>query len=114
MALPKGSETPSRKGDWLKKGWVVKKVVNPVVCGCDRSTYPAVNCPSCGFYPCYADAYGSYKCPRCGKVFKVSAPTFKMLLAPKPAKACPICGYYPCYFDATCGSYKCPKGHLFQ
>lgn len=121
MKLPKCSETPPKKAPWIKKGWVVKKVVNPVVCCCTKGTYPAARCPYCGFYPCYADAYGSYRCPRCGKTFTLNGPTLTMLSkALHPPKTCTLTldkdhPYYPCYWDATAGSYKCPKcGKLFQ
>ena len=75
MSLPKGSENPPKKSKWIKKGWVVKKVTNPVGCCCATGTQPAAKCPYREFYPCYADAYGSYRCPRCGKSFRLSVPT---------------------------------------
>ena len=116
MSLPKGSENPPKKSKWIKKGWVVKKVVNPPHCCCMKmmSPYPPRPCPRCKFYPCYADAYGTYRCPRCDYAWKTGQTAAKLTMAPKPGKTCPICGYYPCYYDATCGCYKCPKGHLFQ
>jgi uncharacterized Zn finger protein (UPF0148 family) len=107
---------PSRKASkkvkkWVpKKGWVIKKVKNPVVL-IGGPSYPAMACPKCGFYPCYANAYGSYHCPRCGHTWQASTTTMKMQAASThPARTCPYkdCGYYPCYWDATAGSYHCP------
>ncbi len=115
MSLPKGSENPPKKAKWIKKGWVIKKIVNPAVCCCSAGTYPAAKCPNCEFYPCYADAYGSYRCPRCGTNFKLPAPTLAMMSqAFHPPKTCTLSDdkyhpYYPCYWDATTGTYRCPK-----
>lgn len=113
--LPKGSENPPKKSKWVKKGWVIKKVKNPVVC-CYMSTYPPIKCKTCGFFPVYADAYGCYRCPRCsGTPTSKAAAGVKLLKAPGGAKTCPFCQWYPCYYNALTGSYKCPKcGKLFQ
>ena len=138
--LPKGSEIPPKKGAWIKKGWVIKKVVNiQPNCFTTNAPYPPLPCPRCKFYPCYADAYGTYRCPRCDCRWKsatIAAEAKKYMkqcwvgpgtwdemcpeagasmMATRPAKTCPYCGYYPCYYDTTCGCYKCPRcGKLFQ
>lgn len=77
------------------KKWVVKKVVNPakyikkivkppkkkggepIVCHMVAMNYPPATCPKCGFNPVYADAYGSYKCPRCGDTWTTPPPPTK-------------------------------------
>jgi hypothetical protein len=121
MSLPKGSENPPKKAPWMKPGWVIKKVVNPPHCCCMKmmSPYPPRPCPKCKFYPCYADAYGTYRCPRCDYVWKPGATAVPRLTpgteVQHPPRRCPVatCQYYPCYWDATAGCYRCPRGHLF-
>jgi hypothetical protein len=107
MPSRKASKKALKTKRWVpKKGWIVKKVKNPAVFMA-MPGYPALSCPKCLFYPCYADAYGSYRCPRCGKVWQGSAPAMKgRVPKPPPSKICPCCQYYPCWcIDGVC---RCP------
>jgi hypothetical protein len=105
--------TPKVKKWVPKKGWVIKQVKNPVVC-CYLSAYPPIKCKTCGFYPVYADAYGTYRCPRCSGTSSVSTGARPKLLpaaATGTVRTCPFCRYYPCYPNALTGTYHCPHCH---
>jgi transposase-like protein len=46
-----------------------KKGGKPIVLYSMTTLYPPQTCPHCEFYPVYGDAYGTYRCPHCGKAF---------------------------------------------
>ena len=100
---------------WMKKNWVVKRIKNPPVMVM-MGMYPPVICPKCGFFPCYADAYGTYRCPRCGKTFTVGGTTLakSVVRASHPPATCYLKEdvyhpYYPVYWNAIDGCYRCPR-----
>ena len=48
-----------------------KKIKNPVKSVTVTMVCPPAQClnTKCKFYPVYADAYGSYRCPKCGRTW---------------------------------------------
>lgn len=110
MPSGKTSKKMPKVKKWVpKKGWVIKKVKNPVVYGAMPS-YPAMSCPKCHFAPCWADAYGTYRCPRCGNAWQGSTTTTMKAYAAGTGstKDCPYCGYGPCSRSILTGTYRCP------
>jgi DNA-directed RNA polymerase subunit RPC12/RpoP len=110
MPSGKASKKTPKVKKWVpKKGWVIKQVKNPVIYQAMPS-YPPLSCPKCLFSPCYADAYGTYHCPRCGDAFNASTHTMELYSAPigSGSRTCPYCRYSPCWPNILTGSYKCP------
>ena len=110
MPSGKASKKTAKIKKWVpKKGWVIKKVKNPVAYCC-VSTYPPIKCKTCGFYPVYADAYGTYHCPRCNGTQTFGAGMhMQSLIGSGTGRTCPYCKYSPCYIgNILTGTYHCP------